>query len=1041
MSSRSNRNDQQLNRACGSNVPKNSTSLSSTLGHHRSQEASIDRGEQQEHQIKLLVHQSIAAASACASASSPVIVASTTTAATGTITSTSSTYSCSSSSPSSCNLCTGNGNNNGNNSNFHRARRRLHVPPVGQSKASNSMAQIADDNNGYHEVKNLHHHHHHHYHATQVAQQEQNEEKKERLNATAVSDVDSILAQSCRDICNCDYKNASSSKCNDITRDKYVICKQHSKYADEEDGVNHHNVPSNDTLDIKSKCIQHKSLFTETSVATDALGMMDPCHGAQCPQDSNMKVKCNLTNESVVSNVKNINNSGNVSSNITEGVSFTPSPEILFLVREHAKTLKTLSCISKRLEQLENKVCDIQRTVNNTNTMQLSCTSSSSSSNIQCNSAHCADVHCKVRGKCAHNDGGDAITASGSKKHLGNNGILSDDSGGEYSRTTNGTVADEDELISLLDQIAKCSQQIRDTQANQVAAANHYLAMSNANSLQGTSKESSQGTLVSDTRQHSTLLPHVNTVGMSSHPYICSTSNSVSSHQQQRHQVHSSHDMTSSSSPIASCSISRHNSNSSARMLSASGGVLPHKHVSDACNMRGGSVDHHQHQHQHHHHAQMSASSSNDNLVHNLTASTSALHMLDSPGYGHSSGTRVHRNNSSPLSALLFDPNISNVLTNLQDELTNDTSTIVSYNNSSSFLNPLVASSRRYTVGDIATFNYHDNNGTTGATGFTHAGGVHVDTVDHTAGVFNQQQVNHPLHRSSVFNNHTMCHASSSSSPVHAKNNSYQVNASPSTCSSSSSPSAASVNRSRMPTIPSQQQHVSPAFLSTPSSHLVHTSQQDPQQPPPQQQPRQVPAACPPQQSNNPFTSVNLRRQSNDNSAYNLRVDVEGSDIATVASVNDDNNGKKNRSSGVNRVSSSSSTSSTSSSSSSSSVTMKNNSHLNMLKIDHARRFVQQRERDECKIACDLADEWLAKYSSPGIACNSGAGGGTDTAPSIATVTSVTAVVTTTTATVTNSTCSLTSSNGATAIAAAASSLRGRHQHHPSSSSHHTASS
>ena len=139
-----------------------------------------------------------------------------------------------------------------------------------------------------------------------------------------------------------------------------------------------------------------------------------------------------------------------------EGVSFTPSPEIMFLIREHAKTLANLSCISKRLEQLEAKVCDIQRTVTESSAGK-SMTASSSS------------------------PGGIMVTSSGNEVKVGssghNNHILSDDSGGEYSRTTNGTTADEDELISLLDQIVKHSQQIRETQSQQ-AMQQHVLVNS-----------------------------------------------------------------------------------------------------------------------------------------------------------------------------------------------------------------------------------------------------------------------------------------------------------------------------------------------------------------------------------------------------------------------------------------------------------------------------------------------------------------------------------------------------------------------------------
>ncbi|KAI1278818.1 hypothetical protein HDE_14198 [Halotydeus destructor] len=124
-------------------------------------------------------------------------------------------------------------------------------------------------------------------------------------------------------------------------------------------------------------------------------------------------------------------NGDNMASTNSSTPNYVPSPEIMFMVREHAKTISAISSISKRLEQLEVKVCDIQKNV------------------TQCNSSNS-----KTEPK--------ASTSSTVPQ------VLSDDSGGEYSRTTNGTNVDEDELLSLLDQIAKCSQQIRETQQAQL---------------------------------------------------------------------------------------------------------------------------------------------------------------------------------------------------------------------------------------------------------------------------------------------------------------------------------------------------------------------------------------------------------------------------------------------------------------------------------------------------------------------------------------------------------------------------------------------
>lgn len=163
------------------------------------------------------------------------------------------------------------------------------------------------------------------------------------------------------------------------------------------------------------------------------------------------------------------------------GGSFNPSPEILFLVREHAKTVSAISNISKRLDQLEVRVCDIQKSV---------CHNKSSSS-----SAAITDPKASSSCVAAH--------------------VLSDDSGGEYSRTTNGTNTDEDELLSLLDQLAKCSQQIRDTQQAQQSqqygllnsltrdAPHHATASVTTNPVAGFYEQNSvaQSLLLGSTRQ------------------------------------------------------------------------------------------------------------------------------------------------------------------------------------------------------------------------------------------------------------------------------------------------------------------------------------------------------------------------------------------------------------------------------------------------------------------------------------------------------------------------------------------------------------
>lgn len=117
-----------------------------------------------------------------------------------------------------------------------------------------------------------------------------------------------------------------------------------------------------------------------------------------------------------------------------EDLPFNPSPEVLFLIKSHAKAISAINNISKKLEQLEVKVCDISKQSSRSSVVSSDTTKS---------------CHAIDSSKCHHS----------CAAH-----VLSDDSGGEYSRsTTNGTATDEDELMSLLDQIGKCSQSIRET--------------------------------------------------------------------------------------------------------------------------------------------------------------------------------------------------------------------------------------------------------------------------------------------------------------------------------------------------------------------------------------------------------------------------------------------------------------------------------------------------------------------------------------------------------------------------------------------------
>jgi len=112
--------------------------------------------------------------------------------------------------------------------------------------------------------------------------------------------------------------------------------------------------------------------------------------------------------------------------------SFLPEfqPEILFLIREHAKTLAALNRISNRLSNLEKKVENIIQKINQIDQNKFK-------------------PDKKVE-KCEN----------------GLNHVLSDDSGGEFSQST--TETDDDELLSLLDQIAKFSVIIKQTQQQNI---------------------------------------------------------------------------------------------------------------------------------------------------------------------------------------------------------------------------------------------------------------------------------------------------------------------------------------------------------------------------------------------------------------------------------------------------------------------------------------------------------------------------------------------------------------------------------------------
>lgn len=135
----------------------------------------------------------------------------------------------------------------------------------------------------------------------------------------------------------------------------------------------------------------------------------------------------NSKNQAQSSPSLNINNNNNNNTNLTGLV----NPEIYFLIKEHAKTLAAIDKITRRLSDLEVRVDDIL-----TKLLQIE-ESNKINSNAKEN---------KINSK---------------RPDLSGNQVVSDDSGGEYSRTTVGTGIDDDELLSLLNYIGKISDTIK----------------------------------------------------------------------------------------------------------------------------------------------------------------------------------------------------------------------------------------------------------------------------------------------------------------------------------------------------------------------------------------------------------------------------------------------------------------------------------------------------------------------------------------------------------------------------------------------------
>jgi hypothetical protein len=302
---------------------------------------------------------------------------------------------------------------------------------------------------------------------------------------------------------------------------------------------------------------------------------------------------------------------------------FSPSPEILFLVQQQAKTLSSLSAISKRLDELEVRVCDIQRTVTANN--------SSSSSKSKTKTTTADHLMIASSSKCS---------ASGQQLN-----VLSDDSGGEYSRTTSGTNVDEDELISLLDQIAKYSQTIRDTQQTQAQQQLASMAIS------------------SPQHHHSHHPPAV-----SQQPLQQSSAVSRGLHPDTRSRDHHNHHHSqavdhSSSSPAVLMNDHPASQSSSAARL------LHHHHPAHHNHNQGMHQQQQQQQHQQQH-----RNPSLTHASHPTRSSVSAFPALRATtssdrrefrSSGHVAAAPPAESNVSSLGALLFDPNLSSVLTNL----------------------------------------------------------------------------------------------------------------------------------------------------------------------------------------------------------------------------------------------------------------------------------------------------------------------------------------------------------------------------------------
>jgi hypothetical protein len=142
------------------------------------------------------------------------------------------------------------------------------------------------------------------------------------------------------------------------------------------------------------------------------------------------------------------------------------APEIIFLIREHAKTLESISLITRKLHEIEVKVDQMSTKWQSNDHRDAS--NAIASANGNRNQSNQTNVTHRTFTLDTCHSSKRASTSSTSAGLTAVPNVLSDDSGGEYGRTTNTTntnSGDEDELLSLLDKITKCSHHIQQTQA------------------------------------------------------------------------------------------------------------------------------------------------------------------------------------------------------------------------------------------------------------------------------------------------------------------------------------------------------------------------------------------------------------------------------------------------------------------------------------------------------------------------------------------------------------------------------------------------